>query len=277
MPSRHPRPGALLLGLALMMTASPAAASTEQPAPPAPAEETTAEPTVEEGAEPAQPTAPPTAQSQAVRPSASSLQPTQHQATAKRLRLTGPAQFGSGPGIRPGDEASFGVTVHNDGQQREEFVVTFTLPLELTLISLGSGDAGRIDCSGNVCRGTIEPGASIENQTARTVEGRVRLSSSFRGDSTTLRVDLQEDANPDPNERTGTLTFAVQQPASGGAAPAPSGTPGTGGAGNTKTAIGALPRTGEHTTITALLALAMLILGGMAQVAGTRRPAAHGG
>lgn len=247
MPTRHSRTGALLLGLALALTASPAVASTEQ-----------------------------IVDSNMATPSGQAMQPSQQQAAPKLLRIVNTSQFGSEPQIRPGDETSFGFTVQNDGQQREEFVLTITLPPELTLVgTLRSGDAAPVTCEGNVCRGFVEAGGSIENQTARTVVGTVRLSSSFRGDSTTIRADLQEDANPNPSERTRTLTVpvaqaaaqqpAAQQPAAGAQS---SGT-GTG------TGITTLPRTGDRTTITALLALCLLLLGAMAQLVGTRRPGLH--
>jgi hypothetical protein len=227
-----------VLGTALVLTAGPAAASP-------------ASPTAESGVVPF-PTETP-----------------QPDATP-RLVLT---QFGGfGPGsqgpLRPGDEASFGATLVNDGQEREEYVLTFTLPPEMTLISLRSAGAQVPEgCSGNVCRGTIDPGRTIENQIFAGAEGRVRLASSFRGDTTTIRADLQAGANPDPSQLTRTLTVPVAQPSAGQpAAGAPSSGTGTGAT--------TLPRTGDHTPALALTALAMLGLGVAAQVAGRRRPAA---
>lgn len=236
MSGRHTRAAALFLGLALALTASPAAASTEQ-----------------------------FVDSATATPVAETAQLTQQQATPKRLRLTELGRFGDGSNgpVRPGDEFSFGLSVLNDGERAQEFVLTFTLPPELTLVSLRSPNS-TATCSGNVCRGTIAPGASVENQIFASVEGRARLSSSFRGTTTTIRADLQEDANPDPRERTRTVTVLVAQPASGQSA-ADASASGTG------TGLTTLPRTGDGTTVLALLALCLLLLGAIAQLLGTRR------
>ena len=242
MPTRDARTGALLLGVALALTASPAVAGTEAPV-----------------------------DSTVATPPGQAVQPSQQQDGTPRLRLTDPSRLGegsNGPALH-GDDFSFGLSVLNEGQESEEFVLTFTLPPELTLISLRSPNSVAT-CSGNVCRGTLPAGASIENQIFASVEGRARLSSSFRGDTTMIRADLQEGANPDPNQRTRTLFVAVsppagQQPAAGAQS---SGT-GTG------TGMTTLPRTGDRTTITALLGQCLLLLGAIAQLAGTRRPALH--
>jgi hypothetical protein len=168
----------------------------------------------------------------------------------------------------------------NNGQEIEEYVLTFTLPPELTLLRLNSiGAQVPEGCNGNVCRGVIGPGATIENQIFAGGEGSARLSPSFRGDATTIRADLQAGANPDPSKLTGSITVAVAQPAAGqpaAGAPASGTTTGTGAAGNTATAAGTLPRTGQRTTVTALVALCLLLLGATAQLVGTRRrPGVH--
>jgi hypothetical protein len=219
----------MLLGLALALSANPAAATIEQ--------RNAATPLVQ----PAQP---------------------EQQATPKRIRLTGLERFGDGStgAVRPGDVVTFGTSVVNDGERREDFVLTFTLPPEFTLVSLRRSNNFGSDtdpCSGNVCRDAVSPG-DVENQQFSSFEGKARLASSFRGDSTTIRADLQEDANPDPSARTSTLTVPVAQPAAGQPA-----------AGNTATATGTLPRTGDRTTITAALALCLVLLGAMAQLVGT--------
>ena len=247
MPTRHLRIGALFLGLALAVTASPALASTEQ-----------------------------VAESKVATPPGQAAQPTQQQAAPKLLRIVNISQQGSASPIRPGDLTSFAVTVQNNGQQREEFVLTFTPPPELTRLgNLRSPDADFADCRENVCRGFVEPGGT------RTVVGEFRLSPSFRGNTTTIRADLQEDANPTPGERTRTLTVPVQQPSGGqpaGSAPSSGTSTGTGGAGSTANGLTELPRTGERTTFTALVALCLLLLGVMAQRVGTRRrPVTYGG
>jgi hypothetical protein len=232
---RHARTSALLLGAALVLTASPAAASPEQPASS-------------------------TAESRAAQPSPS---PSQQQATTKQL-FVNPNPFRLGP-FRPGDEVAFAVFVGNGSGRTEEFVLTFTLPPELTLISLGSGDLASLDCSGNVCRGSIG-GRAGDPDNARTVSVKVRISSSFRGDTSTVRADLQEDANADPRFRTTLNILSVLPPA----AQQPTAAAPSSGTGASQT----LPRTGDRTTTTALLALSMLGLGAAAQAAGRRRPTA---
>lgn len=177
----HSRKGALLVGLALVLTASPAAASN------------------------------------VATDTADSAQPS----SGKRLAVTSSINApGTGP-VRPGEEVALGLFVRNDGEQAENFVLTVTLPPEQTLISLeGMG----VRCSGTVCTGGVAPGPDPSApDNVRQVQLRTRLSSSFRGDTTTIRTDLQEDANPDSGSRTNLSAFNVQQPASG-AARASSGT-----------------------------------------------------
>lgn len=239
----HFRKCALLVGLALVLTVSPAAASN----------------VATDAADTAQPS------------------------SGKRLAVSSSINApGTGP-VRPGEEVGLGLFVRNDGEQAENFVLTVTLPPEQTLISLeGMG----VECSGTVCSGGVAPGPDRSApDNVRQLQLRTRLSTSFRGDTTTIRTDLQQDANPEPGARTNLSAFNVQQPASGGATPDPSTNSGTGGAANSGTdastssgpdGMQTLPRTGDPTTITALLALCMLLLGVMAQLVGTRRPAAHG-
>jgi hypothetical protein len=130
-----------------------------------------------------------------------------------------------------------------------------------------AGGGGTLPFNGNACRAAIRAVRTSRNQTQLSIEGSARLSSSFRGDTTTIRADLQEDTNADPNRRTGTLTLSVVPPAAGQPA---AGGPSSG----TGTGMTTIPRTGERTTATALVALSMLGLGAAAQAAGRRRPTA---
>lgn len=180
------------------------------------------------------------------------VQPSPQAEDAKRLRVQ--SAESAGP-VRPGEEFGVEFFVGNGGED-QEFALTVTLAPEVTLVSLGGGPD--VACSGNVCRGIVGRQASQEADNTRQISFRGRVSSSFRGTTTTVRGDLQEDANEDQDERTTTTIVAVEQPASrssdaGGKASSPSD------GGSAPAGSQTLPVTGGHAPVAA--GLALLVLG----------------